>query len=162
MYSVRKSHSVKPTSRHGPHARLAAQQAVLAPRMLGVAMKFGAGTEIFGEGEPVDYVYEVVNGAVRTVQMLSDGRREIGGFYFAGDIFGLEDSDEHSFSAEAIAASTVRVIKRRTLIQLSAEDSKLTEELLAMAMREAARAHRHAFMLILTAQERVNCFLFEM
>ena len=44
-------------------------------------MKFGAGNEIYGEGEPVEYVYEVVHGAVQTVKVLTDGRRTLGGYY---------------------------------------------------------------------------------
>jgi CRP-like cAMP-binding protein len=130
--------------------------------MLGEAMKFGAEVEVCGEGEPVEYVYEVVTGAVRTVKVLPGGRRKIGGFYFAGDIFGFEDGNEHPLSAEAVVSSTVRVIKRRTLLQLAAGDRKLAEDLLTMAMREAARAHRHALLLIMSAQERVNSFLVEM
>jgi CRP-like cAMP-binding protein len=130
--------------------------------MLGLPMKFGAGTEIWGDGEPVDYVYEVVNGAARTVKVLVDGRRKISGFYFPGDIFGLEDGNEHSLSAEAVVASTVRVIKRRILVQLAADDLGLAEELLTMAMREVGHAQRHALMLVMTAQERVSGFLVEM
>jgi CRP/FNR family nitrogen fixation transcriptional regulator len=140
----------------------AAQRGVLARLRFGVTMNFDADTEICGEGESVEYVYEVVTGAVRTVNVLPDGRRNIGAFYFAGDIFGLEEGKEHSLSAEAIVRSTVRVIKRRTLIQLASDDRKLADELLTAAMRETARAHRHALMLIMTAQERVNGFLVEM
>lgn len=135
---------------------------ILARRMLGVPMKFAALTEIYGEGEPFEHVYEIVSGAVRTVKMLSDGRRKISGFYFAGDIFGLEDGNEHALSAETVVPSIIRVIKRRTLVRLAADDRQLAEELLTMAMREAARAHRHALMLVLNARERVNSFLTEM
>src|SRR5215510_2214503 len=78
---------------------------VMAKLMLGVPIKFGAGAEIYGEGEPVEYVYEVVHGAVRTIKVLADGRRKIGGFYFAGDIFGLEEGQDHTLSAEAIVDS---------------------------------------------------------
>ena len=45
---------------------------------------------------------KVVSGSVRTYKILSDGRRQIGGFYLPGDIFGLEFADEHTLSAEAI------------------------------------------------------------
>jgi CRP/FNR family nitrogen fixation transcriptional regulator len=55
----------------------------------GSPMKFGANVEIFGEGEPAEYVYKVVTGAVRTYKILNDGRRQIGGFYLPGDVFGL-------------------------------------------------------------------------
>src|SRR5262249_60856871 len=53
-------------------------------------------------------------------------------------------------------------IRRRRLVHLAADDRKLAEELLTMAMHEAARAHRHALMLAMTAQERVNDFVLEM
>jgi CRP/FNR family nitrogen fixation transcriptional regulator len=139
-----------------------AKQGALARRTLGIAKQFGMGTEICGEGEPLDFIYEVEKGAVRTVKILSDGRRKIGGFYFAGDIFGLEDGNEHALSAEAVVPSSIRVIKRQTLVRLAADHRKVAEELLTMAMREAARAQHHTLMLVLSAQERVNDFLVEM
>ncbi len=135
---------------------------VLARSVLGVPMKFAGGAEIYGEGEPVEYVYEVVQGAVRTVKVLTDGRRTIGGFYFAGDIFGLEEGNEHSLSAEAIVDSAVRVIRRRTLIRMSGYDRELAQQLLVTTSHEIARVHNHALMLIKTAQERVASFLLEM
>ena len=52
--------------------------------------------------KPADYLYRVVSGSVRTYKILSDGRRQIGGFYLPGDIFGLEFDDEHALSAEAV------------------------------------------------------------
>ena len=70
--------------------------------MMGATMSFPSETEIFGEGEAADYAYQVVSGGVRTYKILSDGRRQIGGFYLPGDVFGLEFRDEHTFSAEAI------------------------------------------------------------
>jgi CRP/FNR family nitrogen fixation transcriptional regulator len=140
----------------------ARQQGALARRMLGVAMKFGADSEICGEGEPVEFVYEVMTGAVRTVKILPDGRRQVCGFHFAGDIFGLEDGNVHALSAEAVGPATIRVIKRRTLVRLAADDCKLAEDLLTASMCEVARAQRHALMLVMTAQERVNGFLVEM
>src|SRR5215472_15897351 len=73
-----------------------------AMEAMGSRMRFGPNEEIFGEGEPAEYVYKVTKGAVRTYRILSDGRRQIGGFYLPGDIFGLEIADEHQFSAEAI------------------------------------------------------------
>ena len=45
------------------------------------------GTKIFGEAEPADYIYQVVEGAVRSHKLLSDGRRQIGAFHLPGDIF---------------------------------------------------------------------------
>ena len=63
--------------------------------------KYNKGIRIFGETEPADYIYQVVEGAVRSHKLLSDGRRQIGAFHLPGDIFGLENSDFHRFTAEA-------------------------------------------------------------
>ena len=155
-------HGTERVARRAMRDNPAARSGVLARLMLGVPIKFGAGAEICGEGEPVEYVYEVVHGAVRTIKVLSDGRRKIGGFYFAGDIFGLEEGQEHTLSAEAIADSAVRVIKRRALIRMAGYDRELAQQLLAVTSREIARVHNHALMLIETAQERVSSFLLEM
>ena len=134
----------------------------LAKWMTGVPIKFGANREIYGEKEPADYVYELAHGAVRTAKVLPDGRRQIGGFYFAGDIFGLEDGREHSFSAEAITISNVRVIKRSTLTRMARDDREFAEQLMTVTAQEIARLHNHALMLIKTAPERLGSFLLEM
>ena len=62
--------------------------------LMGATMSYARNAEIFGENEPADYLYKVVSGSVRTYKILSDGRRQIGGFYLPGDIFGLEFGDE--------------------------------------------------------------------
>ena len=46
--------------------------------MVTSAYTYGRDEEIFGEGEPAEYVYEVISGAVRSYKLLSDGRRQIG------------------------------------------------------------------------------------
>ncbi|MGD5498085.1 cyclic nucleotide-binding domain-containing protein, partial [Xanthomonas citri pv. citri] len=53
------------------------------------------GTEVYGEKEPAEYVYQVKTGAVRSYKLLTDGRRQIGAFHLAGDIFGLENGGAH-------------------------------------------------------------------
>jgi CRP/FNR family nitrogen fixation transcriptional regulator len=160
-HDIRKQ-MVERSERRAMRTRSAVHSGALASWMIGVPIKFAGGAEIYGEGEAVDYVYEVVHGAVRTVKVLSDGRRQIGGFYFAGDIFGLDDGDQHSFSAEAIVDSTVRIIRRNTLIRMAGHDRDLAQRLLIVTSHEITRVHSHALMLIKNAQERVGSFLMEM
>src|SRR5262245_22827601 len=66
------------------------------------SMAFDRNEEIYGEGEPAEFVYKVVRGAVRTARYLEDGRRQVGAFYMPGDLFGYEGGETHRFSAEAI------------------------------------------------------------
>jgi CRP/FNR family nitrogen fixation transcriptional regulator len=121
------------------------------------------GTEIYGEKEPADYVYQVKIGAVRSYKLLSDGRRQIGAFHLASDIFGLENGGEHRFTAEAIVETTVRLIKRRSLELVADNDAVVARNLLSMTTNNLQHAEDH--MLLLgrkTSLERVAAFLTEM
>jgi CRP/FNR family nitrogen fixation transcriptional regulator len=130
--------------------------------LLGVPMSFARNAEIYGEEEPADYLYKVVSGTVRTYKVLNDGRRQIGAFYFPGDIFGLETGEEHTFSAEAITDCKVLVIKRSAVIGLAARDNEVARQLWALTSRELRRVQDHILLLIKTAEERVVSFLLEM
>ena len=131
-------------------------------QLMGATMSFSRNTEIFGENEPADYVYRVVSGSVRTYKILTDGRRQVGGFYLPGDIFGLEFADEHAFSAEAITDAKVVVVKRSALTALAGRDATIGRELFALTGRELRRVQERVLLLIKSAQERVASFLLEM
>src|SRR6201993_4302299 len=121
------------------------------------------GTEVYGEREPADYIYQVKTGAVRSYKLLSDGRRQIGAFHLAGDIFGLENGSEHRFTAEAIVDTTVRLIKRQSLEMVAESDAMVARNLLSMTTNNLQHAEDH--MLLLgrkTSLERVAAFLLEM
>jgi CRP/FNR family transcriptional regulator, nitrogen fixation regulation protein len=133
-----------------------------AMELMGSQMRFGSNEEIYGENEPAEYVYKVIKGAVRTYKILCDGRRQIGGFYLPGDIFGLEIGKEHQFSAEAIKDVTVLVIRRSAVVSLAERDSKAARELWSFTARELHRVQEHMMLLIKSAQQRVACFLLEM
>jgi CRP/FNR family nitrogen fixation transcriptional regulator len=137
--------------------------ALMGPiEMMGAPMTFARNGEIYGEGEPADYVYKVLSGAVRTSKVLADGRRQIGAFHLPGDVFGLEVGAEHSFSAEAIAETKVLVARRSALFGLAARDSEMARQLWTLTGHELARVQEHLMLLVKTAQERVVVFLLEM
>jgi CRP/FNR family transcriptional regulator, nitrogen fixation regulation protein len=133
-----------------------------AMEAMGSQMRFGPNEEIFGEGEPAEYVYKVINGAVRTYKILCDGRRQIGGFYLPGDIFGLEIGKEHQFSAEAIKDVTVLVVRRSAIVSLAERDCDAARELWSFTGRELNRVQEHLLLLVKSAQQRVASFLLEM
>jgi CRP/FNR family nitrogen fixation transcriptional regulator len=133
-----------------------------AMRMMGAVMSFPRNSEIFGENEPAHYVYRVLSGSVRTYKILSDGRRQVGGFYLPEDVFGLEFADQHTFSAEAIADAKVVVVKRSAITALAGRDPAIGRELFALTGRELRRAQDRVLLLVKSAQERVASFLLEM
>jgi CRP/FNR family nitrogen fixation transcriptional regulator len=142
----------------------ASEREPLAQRMhlMGGTMSYPRNAEIFGETEPAEYLYKVISGSVRTYKILSDGRRQVGGFYIPGDIFGLEFSDEHTLSAEAITDAKVLVIKRSALDTLAGHDSAIARQLFALTGRELSRVQNRILLLMKSAQERVASFLLEM
>jgi CRP/FNR family transcriptional regulator, nitrogen fixation regulation protein len=125
--------------------------------------KYRRGAEVFGEAEPAEYVYQVTDGAVRSYKLLSDGRRQIGAFHLIGDVFGLENSGVHRFTAEAIVDTTIRLAKRVSLAHVAESDTTVARDLLNMTAINLKHAEDH--MLLLgrkTSLERVAAFLLEM
>ena len=121
------------------------------------------GTEIFGEKEPADYVYQVKIGAVRSYKLLSDGRRQIGAFHLVGDIFGFASGENHRFTAEAVVDTTLRLIKRQKLELMAETDAVLTRNLLSVTASDLRHAEDHVLLLgRKDALERVATFLLEM
>lgn len=115
--------------------------------------------ELYAQDEDVDLIYLVVRGVVRTTRMGVDGRRQVGGFYYAGDILGLETGPQHLFAAEALTDVEV-VAARRASIRAFAGDSDLDRAILDATRLELVRAQNHALMLGLrNAREKVAAFL---
>jgi CRP/FNR family nitrogen fixation transcriptional regulator len=130
--------------------------------LMGAPMTYKRNAEIYGENEDAEYLYKVVTGAVRTYKVLADGRRQIGSFYVPGDVFGLDNGDQHAFSAEAVADSKVLVVKRSAVVALAARDTEVARQLWTVTCRELQRAQEHFLALIKTAEERVVGFLLDM
>ena len=129
---------------------------------MGAVVSYRRNTELFGENEPADYLYKVVSGGVRTYNILSDGRRQIGAFYLPRDMFGFEFAGAHICSAEAITDAKVLVVNRKTLTALAGRDAEVARDLFVLTARELQRVHKRVLLLVKTAQERVASFLVEM
>lgn len=109
---------------------------------------------IYVQGDPARALYAVLTGAVRTVRHSREGRRQVGAFYYPGDLFGLSGNDEHDYTAEAICPTRIMTFERST------GDGEAT---VAAALCELERAHAHLAMLgRRSAEEKVASFLVDM
>lgn len=145
-------------------ARQAIQSTSLAEVMdrLGVRMSFAKDEEIYAQEEDADLIYRVVSGVVRTTRLLSDGRRQVGDFYQAGDLFGLEVGVQHRYSAEALCDCTIQVVKRSAL-KAQAEEGELDRAIWEATCRDLERAQDHVLLLgRKTACEKVASFLMDL
>jgi CRP/FNR family transcriptional regulator, nitrogen fixation regulation protein len=130
---------------------------------IGVVRSYPRKSQIIREDDPADQVYEVVSGTVCACRILREGRRQIAGFYFAGDIFGLESTNKQTVAAEAITNAKVRIFKKQALTALASSNLDAADRLLALTARELARKQDHLFLLLSTsAEERIVSFLVEM
>ena len=126
---------------------------------LGNRMTYSREAEVYAQDEPVEMLYRVVRGVVRTTRFTVDGRRQVGDFYYAGDIFGLEPGPDHRFAAEALTDCEIDVVKR-SAVRAFAGDAELDRAILEATREEMERLQDHVVMLgRKSARERVACFL---
>src|SRR5215471_18015998 len=75
--------------------------------------------QVHGQGDRADYCYRILSGCVRTVKLMEDGRRQIGEFLVAGDLFGFDTLGTYVFAAEAVSDVVVRRFPRRMVDALA-------------------------------------------
>jgi CRP/FNR family nitrogen fixation transcriptional regulator len=130
----------------------------------GIAFRkqFKSNEEIYGASERADYFYKVVSGCVRSYTVLEDGRRLIAAFYLPGEIFGLEPTERHLFSGEAVTNAEILVIDRNEVMRSAAQENAVAGALWAHVANELHRTQSHLLLLNKSASERVVTFLLEM
>ncbi|MGY3488222.1 CRP/FNR family nitrogen fixation transcriptional regulator [Bradyrhizobium sp. USDA 4011] len=145
-----------------PNSDLRGQSDVRGPfGMIATPMKFTRNSEIYGEDEAAEYLYQVVSGAVRTYKVSEDGRRQIGAFYLPGEIFGFEAEECHISSAEAICETQLLMVKRTAVIFRGSHERDLARQLWEAMALELRRFQEHSMLLISSAEERVTTFLLD-
>ena len=150
------------TLTYSPQPRSAATPIASLLDRVGLRMPFAKGEEIFGQDEEADMIHIIVSGAVRTTRLQIDGRRQVGDFYYPGDVISLETGDCYRFSAEALSDCMIHVVKRSSLHALSG-DGSLDRTLWEATRRELERTQEHLVMLgRKSACEKVASFLMDL
>jgi CRP/FNR family transcriptional regulator len=115
---------------------------------------------LFAEGDAISHLYRIETGAIALYKVLADGRRQVMGFAYPGDLIGLGFSGEHAMNAQAVKPTRVRCLPIASLRQSAAKDPMLGFKLYEAVARELAATRD----LMLTtgqrsAMERVAGFL---
>ena len=136
---------------------------VLSSLPTSICKRFRRNAEVFGQGDSAEYLYAVRTGAVRSYKLLEDGRRQIGSFYFPGDIFGIEAGLNHQFSTDAIVDSDIVLVKWSAAHAIAAHDLQFVYKLWIVTAQQLKQAQEHLVLLgRKNARERVATFLVEM
>lgn len=126
----------------------------------GPTADYRPGDTVVFEGDDATSVYTLTAGLLRLSKLLPDGRRQIAGFLFPGDFLGITLEDQHAFTAEAIAPSTLCRFPRPRFDTFVDEHPELERRLYAVAAHELAAAREQLVLLgRKTATERVASFL---
>jgi CRP/FNR family nitrogen fixation transcriptional regulator len=148
---------------HPSVAKSGQLDALVALERIGTRLSFGRNEEIYGEGDEAECWYKVISGTVRICKLLADGRRHIAEFCFSGDWFGIDNTSERIYAAEAVDDAIVMRF-RRGPTELLIDQNPMVARLLCDAMvRDLTSAHSRTLLLgRMTAPERVAAFLLEM
>ena len=119
--------------------------------------------EIVGQGDRAEFCYRILSGCVRQVTLMEDGRRQVGEFLLAGDLFGFDALATHDFAAEAVSDVVLRRYPRRRVEALAESHLGLARRLRDLTAENLRTAHGRLMLLgRKTASERIASFLLEM
>lgn len=107
-------------------------------------------------------IYTVRSGSFKTVVMHRDGREQVTGFRFTGEVLGLDGvhSERHINDAIALEDSSVCIIPYALLETLCAESKSLQQQVLRTMSGEIVRDSSLLMLLgTMNAEERVAAFL---
>lgn len=124
--------------------------------------RVAAGQALFRAGEPFSNLYFVKTGSLKTLVLLDDGREQVTGFHFAGDVLGVDAISSPAHPSEAVALEDTQVcaISFAQLMRMSQRVDHLQTYVQHLLAREVVRDQ--GLMLLLgrmQADERVAAFL---
>lgn len=122
--------------------------------------RLSAGESLYFEGDDASFVYEVLEGVLRTSKVLCDGRRLVVSFNFPGQIVGISHDKTQHATCEAIAPTKVAVIKRSALSSIVKDRPEFAEQLLQFTAESLNRMQDHFLVLgRKCASEKIASFL---
>jgi CRP/FNR family transcriptional regulator len=124
------------------------------------SVRLPARSAVFREGDLAAAVFTLVDGAATLLRLRPDGRQQIIGFRFAGDLIGYTSRDRYPCDAELTTEATVCRFSRTVLERMSLQCAPLSHRLLELCAEELAGAQDQLdAMAHRSAGGRVACFL---
>lgn len=120
------------------------------------------GDHLYREGEVFTSVYAVRSGTVKAYRVTDDGREQVTGFYFPGEILGMDGiaKNSHNCSAKALETSAVCEIPFVSLEDLSVKMPSLQRHFFQLMSHEITEDQQLITLLSKnTAEERIAALM---
>lgn len=118
-----------------------------------------AGSSLYFEGDPVEWLYRIETGVLRLSRMLADGRRQVIAFGYPGDVVGFPYLDQHHTDCDVLVEASLQPY-RASALEPTCKDPALHQALFQAALREISEIQDHVMMLgQKSAVEKLACFL---
>ncbi|WP_269495072.1 helix-turn-helix domain-containing protein [Castellaniella sp. S9] len=125
-------------------------------------IRLGKGGALYHLGDPVDAIYGIRSGSLKTQLEDAGGQVQITGFLLPGEILGLDGlmNNEHVSHAIALEDSEVCIIRLDEMDKLSLELPSLQLQLRRLMSKEINRSHQLLLALgSLRSEQRLAAFL---
>ena len=123
---------------------------------------FKRGDVLYRMGQPMEYMYVIRGGSVKTSVSTEDGQVQVIGFHIVGELLGLNaiESRQHNCEAQATGITSVCEVSIDRFEELASADPAVQHEILKIMSAEIH--HSHELLLLLgkhNAEERLATFL---
>ena len=126
---------------------------------------YNKGDYLYRTSDPFRSLYAIKSGSVKTYGVTRDGKEQITGFHFSGELIGLDaiSNDIHNCNAVALEKTVVCAIPYQNLEALGESMHGIQREI-ARLMSKEIRHDEEMLMVIgsMRAEQRVACFLFSL
>lgn len=127
--------------------------------------RYAKGDHIFHQSDKFTSLYAIKSGSVKTFGVTRDGKEQITGFHFAGELLGLDAicNDVHNCNAIALEKTVICDIPYSGIESLVGEVPGLHTDFARMMSKELRRDDEMLMILgNMSAEQRVACFLFNL
>jgi CRP-like cAMP-binding protein len=113
---------------------------------IAIRIRLPARMVIYREDSPADAVFAVEQGVVKSYRELASGRRVVGSFLFARDLFGLAENGKYINSAQAVTRVTLYRLPLGDLTVLLKHDPDMQFQFLVKVTHELRESQRRAIL----------------
>lgn len=129
------------------------------------AIRLRKGQRLFAAGRPLDRVYAIRTGSFKSVMRAPDGRQQILGFHFSGDMIGLDGYAAQVYLCDAVAVETSEAceIDARVLDAAARDYPAVQRRIQALVADSMRRAQQNLLVLgSMQGAERLAHFLLDL